>query len=150
MCRIFVLCLSYSCGTIRGSVGSFTLRCRCCERQRSKAGGWQSLTHTRWIGGRGYLRRGKWSGFVDQTDRVVFSLFIKTLVLIVLRPKNATPKRFFREHRGTHSKYDAQTKTDRERHRDRKETQHTHTLRPCWWEGVWSEKRALQGEERGV
>jgi hypothetical protein len=74
----------------------------------------------------------------------------ETLVLIVLRLKNPTPKRFFREHRGTHSKNDTQTGTERERNRNRKETQHTHTLRPCWWEGVWSQIRAPQGEERGV
>jgi hypothetical protein len=29
--------------------------CRCGERLRAKAGGWRSLTHTMWIGGRGYL-----------------------------------------------------------------------------------------------
>jgi hypothetical protein len=27
---------------------------------RAKAGGGESLAHTRWSGGRGYRRRGKW------------------------------------------------------------------------------------------
>ena len=36
--------------------------CRCSERLRTKAGGGESLAHTRWSGGRGYLRREKWIG----------------------------------------------------------------------------------------
>jgi hypothetical protein len=32
--------------------------CRCGARLRAKSGGGQSLTHTRWRRGRGYLRRG--------------------------------------------------------------------------------------------
>ena len=30
------------------------------ERRRGTDVGGESLTHTRWSGGRGYLRRGKW------------------------------------------------------------------------------------------
>jgi hypothetical protein len=33
-------------------------RCRCGERQRAKSGGCRNLAHTRWNGGRGYLRSG--------------------------------------------------------------------------------------------
>jgi len=33
--------------------------CRCGERLRAKAGGGESLSHTRWNGDRGYLRREK-------------------------------------------------------------------------------------------
>ena len=33
------------------------------ESLKSKSGGSKSLTHTRWIGGRGYLRRGKKIGY---------------------------------------------------------------------------------------
>ncbi len=36
-------------------------KCRCCESQRDKAGGWQILAHLV-ERGKGYLRRGKWRG----------------------------------------------------------------------------------------
>ena len=57
--------------------GEDVKRRRCCERQRAKAGGWRSLAHSRWSGGRGYLRRGKWRGcerFVSGSggDRHIF------------------------------------------------------------------------------
>ena len=37
-------------------------RRRCCESQRAKAGGWESLAHSRWSGARRYLRRGNLRG----------------------------------------------------------------------------------------
>ena len=37
-------------------------RCRCSERQKGKPCGGRSLANTRWSGGRGCLRRGKWRG----------------------------------------------------------------------------------------
>jgi hypothetical protein len=42
--------------------GEVVKRRLCCERQRAKGAGWTSLAHTRWSGGRGYLRRVKWRG----------------------------------------------------------------------------------------
>jgi hypothetical protein len=40
--------------------GIYKLGCRCSERLRGKSGGGETLGHTRWSGGMGYLRRGKW------------------------------------------------------------------------------------------
>ena len=37
--------------------------CRCYERLNAKTGGSKRLTHSRWSGGRGYLRRGKMVGY---------------------------------------------------------------------------------------
>jgi hypothetical protein len=39
--------------------GNTYMGCRCRERLRVKDGGGESLTHTRWSGEMGYLRRGK-------------------------------------------------------------------------------------------
>ncbi len=36
---------------------------RCYERLKPKTGGSKSIVYTRWSGGRGDLRRGKWIGF---------------------------------------------------------------------------------------
>ena len=70
----------------------------------------------------------------------------ETLVFIVLRLKNPTPKRFVREHREAHTSTTTvtHTKTDRVRYRDRKEKQHTSTrllCGPAGGEGVRSQKR---------
>jgi hypothetical protein len=46
----------------RETGGIYKKVCRCGERLRTKDGGGESLSHTRWIGNRGYLRRGKWIG----------------------------------------------------------------------------------------
>jgi hypothetical protein len=40
--------------------GIYKKGCRCYERLRAKAGGGESLEHTRWSGEMGYLRKGKW------------------------------------------------------------------------------------------
>ena len=40
--------------------GEEVKRCQRYERQRAKASGSRSLAHTRWSGGRRYLRRGRW------------------------------------------------------------------------------------------
>jgi hypothetical protein len=39
--------------------GIYKKGCWCGDRLRAKAGGGENLTHTRWSGGRGHLRRGK-------------------------------------------------------------------------------------------
>jgi hypothetical protein len=67
--------------------GDIKKGCRCGERLRARAGGGESLQHTRWTGGRGYLRTGKciegerfvgWRGLgVGYVRMIVFSsLFI--------------------------------------------------------------------------
>jgi hypothetical protein len=44
---------------------------RCSERLRVEAGGGEFLVHTRWSGGLGYLRRGKWI----RDERFIFYWF---------------------------------------------------------------------------
>ena len=73
----------------------------------------------------------------------------ETFVLIVLRLKNPTPKRFFREHRGTHSKNDKQTGTDRARHRDRKETQQNILCGPAGGKVFGVRKERYKGKKEG-
>jgi len=50
----------------------------------------------------------------------------ETFVMIVLRLKNPIPKRFFREHRGTHSKHDThrQGQTERDIVTERRHSTH--------------------------
>ena len=64
--------------------GEDVKRCRCGEWQRDTTGGRRSLTHTRWNGGRGYLRRGKWIGdkrFVSGTGQCTCESIMVTLML---------------------------------------------------------------------